>query len=226
MSVHNIVLSLPSMPNFQQGDLKEALDLVALTELESFKHRGQLRNANAAWAGMGMGICEHWQDIEKCDEEEGHFKFKPTLALTYTYDELVVEVILMVNAHRSFQYDRVRFPDLSYGTWDLDRSNATYWETIGRKVVEIARRNPWLGPIEEVVLMGEYAAEKRFRDSIWKALGSDLDDQNLRANFQSLKFSAEFIAARGAAEMAKRWQGETWGCKEGDWCKGNRDYME
>lgn len=28
----------------------------------------------------------------------------------------------------------------------------------------------------------------------------------------------EVLAARGAAEFAKRWLGMTWGCIEGEWC--------
>ncbi|KUJ21438.1 uncharacterized protein LY89DRAFT_778968 [Mollisia scopiformis] len=225
MLPRKIVLSLPYMPNFQPEDLAEAMELADLTPLESFRHFGDsLDNTKAALAGMGTGICEHWQDIQKCDEEQDRFKIKQTLALTYTYDELVVETFLMINPYHFIRVERSRFPDLSYGTWDTDRTNTTYWDTIGRKVVETAKKRntlPW--PVEELVLMGEYAEEKRFLDSIWKALGGSMDVQKLWAPLQRPKFSAEFIAARGAAEMAKRWLGETWGCVEGDWCEGNRD---
>ncbi|KAF8853651.1 hypothetical protein BDZ45DRAFT_677536 [Acephala macrosclerotiorum] len=224
MDVHGVVLSMRQMANLLPEDLAEALDWAALYPVKSYKYQhGSLHSANAAWAGMGMGICEHWQEIERCDEEEKHFRLKQALALTYTYDELVVEIVVMMNAHHSFRLVQARFPDLSYGTWDNDRSNTTYWDTIGRKVVETSKRSAW--PIEELMLMGEYAEEKRFLDSIWKALGRTLDVQKLWAPLQRPEFNAEFVAARGAAEMAKRWQGETWGCVEGDWCKGNRDYF-
>jgi hypothetical protein len=198
MPVHNIVLSLPYMPNFHRDDLNEALDLADLTHLKSYKHWSELRNINAAWAGMGLGICKHWQDIEKCDEETSHFKYKLTLVLTYTYDELVVEVITVFHAHLAYQYKRVRYPDLSYASWDNNRSNTTYWDNLGRKVVEVFRDIN--EPIEELVLMGEYAEERRFLDAIRKALGNDLDAQKLKPMLQNPKFNAEFIAARGAAE--------------------------
>ncbi|CZR67395.1 uncharacterized protein PAC_17294 [Phialocephala subalpina] len=223
MDVYGVVLSMRQMANLLPEDLTEALDWSAMYLIRSYKHQyGPLHNANSAWAGMGMGICEHWQDIEKCEEEEERFTPKQSLALTYTYDELAVEIVVMLNAHTSFRIVQERFTDLSYGTWDNDRSNMTYWDTIGRKVVETSKKSAW--PIEELILMGEYAEEKRFLDSIWKALGDTLDIQKLWEPLQRPGFNAEFVAARGAGEMAKRWQGETWNCVEGDWCEGNRDY--
>ena len=125
----------------------------------------------------------------------------------------------ILNAHTTFRLVSSSFPDLGYDVWKNNTGNTTIWDSLEEQVAKVVTMMPEY-EIDDLILMGEYAEEKRFLDAVWQALGEVADVQNLWRPLQVSGFSAEFVAARGAAELAKRWQGETWDCIEGDWCEG------
>lgn len=223
MPVKRVAISLPELPNLLFDDWQEAVELSGLEALKSYKSYGQpLSNLNAAWAGMGSGLCKHWRDIDQCEEEEDLITPRFVLATSFTGDELVVHKTWVLNAHYSFSIVSAKYPDLGYESWRINPSNSTFWDSLGKKVAEVATTEPQY-VIQDLILMGEYAENKMFLDAIWKALGDMADVQKFWEPLQVSGFSAEFVAARGAAELAKRWQGETWNCIEGDWCEGGGD---
>jgi hypothetical protein len=226
MPIHRVLISMPHLPNLQPGDFSEALELTGLTNLKSYKHYGPLYQTNAAWAGLGNGLCEHWEDIEKCELEELDLQNRLTLTVSFTEEELIADVSIVVNAHTVWNYRRERYPDLGYGSWKRNESNTTFWQILGEKVLEITEMGDM--DLEELLLIGEYGENKKFLDTLWNALGGvkGVDIQALWRPLQTSRFNATYIAARGSAELAKRWQGETWGCIEGEWCKSNKGLKE
>lgn len=224
MPISRLAISLPVLPNLQWSDWEEAVAISGLDVLRSYKHYGDsLYTMNAAWAGMGYGLCEHWQDIEKCEEEEASIRSKFVLGIGFTSKEMWVTRALVENAHQRYTYLYHEYPDLGYDNWKSNIFNSTFWDTLSGKVAEAVLMQKEL-EIEDLVLVGEYAEEKMFLDAVWKALGDVTPDvKKLWEPLQVSGFNAEFVAARGSAEFAKRWQGETWDCVEGDWCEGNRD---
>ncbi|KAH7409420.1 hypothetical protein BKA64DRAFT_397085 [Cadophora sp. MPI-SDFR-AT-0126] len=214
-----VAISLPDLPNLLREDWAEIVELSGLEALKSYKNWGQpLNDLNAAWAGMGYGLCEHWRDIDACEEEEELIVPRYALALSFTGDELSVHKTWVSNAHYTYSLVSANYRDLGYESWRSNPANSTFWDSLGKAVADVATSEPQYA-IQDLIIMGEYAEEKSFLDAIWKALGDVTDVQKLWQPLQVSGFSAEFVAARGAAELAKRWQGETWDCVEEDWCE-------
>jgi hypothetical protein len=218
--VTRITLSIPTLPNLQPADLAEALDIARLTYLKSYRYpRPTLYEGNAAWAGLGRGICKHYLDIEKCDAEEAaDFRPRRTLLVSFTANELIIDSLAIFNAHMVMMYLTERYVEYGYDAareprhWD----NATYWEKMGSKVFNVVARSPG---VSELLVLGEWAEEEKFQETMKKAFRGTDEGQKLWDEKATVGIKPEVLAARGAAEMAKRWQGETWGCIEGDWCK-------
>ncbi|KAH7360409.1 hypothetical protein BKA65DRAFT_591473 [Rhexocercosporidium sp. MPI-PUGE-AT-0058] len=226
MPVTRVAISLPEIPNLLSEDWAEVVELSGLEVLRSYKNYGQpLNDLSAAWAGMGYGLCEHWRDIEKCEEEEELIVPRFALALSFTGDALSVHKTWVANAHFTFNIVSETYRDLGWESWRINPANTTFWDSLGKAVVDVATSQPEY-VIQDLILLGEFAEEKIFLDAVWKALGDVTGVTKLWEPLQVSGFNAEFIAARGAAELAKRWQGETWDCVEGDWCEGGEGKEE
>jgi hypothetical protein len=99
-----------------------------------------------------------------------------------------------------------------------------FWDRVGAVIKGTAGFS--YGEIEELILYGEAAEEKRFLDEVRKALG-DLQSRDLLkgrgadlyAPLQVSDFSALYIGARGAAEFARRWQGVSGDCSDNAWAE-------
>jgi hypothetical protein len=218
MDVRNVLAAIPRLPNLQRRDFDEAMQYAGLVQVQSYKYYNQMQELNAAWAGMGYGLCKHWGDIEKCDDEDREFKGKSTLSLSFTKMEFIIEKALLWDAHSSWTADSFRYNHLGYQNHLNSPSNGTFWEEIGSKVIEFANKTI---KMEELLLMGEHAEEKKFLDTIWSALG-DLDLTEVYTHIQKPGFNATYVVARGVAELAKRWEGQPYGCVEGNWCDNRK----
>jgi hypothetical protein len=94
---------------------------------------------------------------------------------------------------------------------------------LGKKVREMADKFKQYKQIpQDLLLVGDFAGNKLFLDAVEKALEGILDVDVIRMNLERSAYNAQYVAARGAAELAKRWQGETWNCVEGDWCDNRK----
>lgn len=215
-----VATALPYLPSLTPDDLAEAFTFAGLKTLQSYKHPyGPLNELNAAYAGMGYGLCTHWGNITACEAEEDALPEKLALMISFTHAELRINSALVYNAHTGYLLASGRWPDLGYEKWLKNEQNSTFWNEVGGRVVLMTKGYTGGRKIEVLLLTGEDTQQKRFLDAVWKAL----DQPNVFAELQKPGFDEEFVVARGAAELAKRWVGETWDCVEGPWCERNRD---
>lgn len=218
--VVKVLPSTPWLPNLQPEDFDEAFQVAGLELLHKLNYYSTLQQGSAAWAGMGFGLCEHWRDREICLDEEDEMEYKEALLVSFTAEELLVEHLAIWGAYRVAKYGTQRFPDLGYRAWRENVKNETFWDLIGEKALQMAQVT---GRVDELLLLGEYGEEKLFLDALWKALGSEFDVQQMWRPLQTERFSAEFVAARGAAELGRRQQYMRWDCWPGDWCDEGGD---
>ena len=214
-----VLVSSPPFPNLRPGDLDEALQYIGLHRLNNYKHTDSgvpLYQAAAAYAGMGNGLCEHWRDMQTCEAEDKQFKPKEMLALSYTNEELILQLIYAFNAHRTLELSRDRVASLGL---KHQNDNPNFKKDVSKRIINFVTSTT---PIEAVLVMGEGAEEKEFLNALWYAL-DQMGLRDLYAGLQTSRFNATYIASRGTAEMAKRWQRETWGCVEPDRCELERD---
>ncbi|RDL40781.1 uncharacterized protein BP5553_00760 [Venustampulla echinocandica] len=217
--------SLPEIPNLPFGDFDEALGWVNLTRLRSYKSTpSPVNQFNTAFAGMGYGICTHWSNVEQCDSEEVSQPVRHTLTISYTADEFVVERSTSVTAYWIYRDARDRTPALGSSHRPLHNPDSIkdYWEQVGDRIKLVALAGGDPRSLDTLVLMGESAQNKQLLDTIWKAL-SELGKVDLYSALQTPQFTTEFVAARGAAEMAKRAQAGPNGCVERELCREQRE---
>jgi hypothetical protein len=159
-----VVVSSPLLPNLRPGDLEEALEYIGLHRLKSYKHSDSgepLYQAAAEYAGMGYGLCKHWRDIRKCEDEEDHLQPKEILALSYTNEELILQRIFASNAHHTLELARERVPSLGL---KHQSDNPNFKEDISKRIVSFVTRHT---PIGTLLIMGEGAEEEKFLDAVW-----------------------------------------------------------
>jgi hypothetical protein len=221
---------MPNLPNLEVEDFEEAVILagsVLPKTAEKSLHFRSMNQSSAAWAGMGQGLCEHWRDPRdaRCVDERQGFGLHETLLVSWTDEELLLEHLSIWHAANISSRRSERYPDLGFAAWAADVANGTFWDLVEEKIVGVAHVENRL--VSDLMLIGGRGEEKIFLDVLWKALGSvnpDMDGngvgvQEMWRPLQTPGFSAEFVAARGVAEFARRWYTV---CSDLGWC-GNED---
>src|SRR6266536_2218708 len=101
IDIRNVLAAVPRLPNLERRDFDEAIQYAGLVQVQSYKYYNQMQELNAAWAGMGYGLCKHWGDIQKCEDEDMEFQGKSTLSLSFTKTEFIIENAILWDAHSS-----------------------------------------------------------------------------------------------------------------------------
>lgn len=179
---------------------------------------GGLDEIVAARVGMGYGLCSNPDDYKSCRDEEYAMPIKNTVAVGFTNASLTVTNLVIYRGHYMSRGFWQKNDVLGFNNW-MDLPEAEFYDHVSADIKANAGFRH--GDIEEIILYGEAAEEKKFLDAVWKALG-DLEDAgglagraaDLYSVVQVPAFSALYTAARGAAELARRAQGVSGDCVE------------
>ena len=113
------------------------------------------------------------------------------------------------------------------GGKDCQDEKALYWASIYDIVIEVGRASR--GTLNRLLLLGESADDPEFLQTVQDALRALLPDATtqdistmLLSGRQDGEIEPLYLAARGAAEFAKRAQEAPAGCKEPAHCAENR----
>lgn len=160
---------------------------------------------SATYAGYGMGLCQNTTYFSVCNAEEKKWSSNVTLAISLTKDALMVETYPFTTAIQwSFPNSYKEHPvDYELG---LDASSnfpdpISYWARVHDTLrVQALRGWPPRNHIDTIILYGEAASSTKFQSVVKEVVESLQDDVPI--------FSAEseFVAAKGAAELAYRVQ--------------------
>jgi hypothetical protein len=215
---NNVLFSTAQMPNLPGGDFQEALEFANLTQYLGYRFRYRAPNQiTTGFVGMGYGLCEHWADPTKCFEEENSMSPKKLITISYTDEELLVSTAWAQTASWVSPDILELYPEFGYN--GTSQHSDEFWTGIKQRITTVMRATDTKP--DTLILLGDRAKEKKFADTVWEALG-ELGIVDIYRQVQVTGFDAEMLNARGAAELAKRAQGEPQGCIEGDWCAGNR----
>jgi hypothetical protein len=246
----NVLVTTPYLLNLGPQDLDDALEFIGLTNLHNPSknvYRSEigvdmlpnvaLSQAAASYAGLGFGLCEHWQDFATCKEEETNM-MRPTewgpaghqvLQLTFTKDEFGINEYYIIDKVGGFQETSYCYqpkPDLGF---TAAVKNESIFDVIKEQIIEAQWTFPspyepgqdtypdaemW-GPhgIDGIILTGESAQEEPFLRTLKEAL----EEMSVPGLYEEAVWweglNATMGAARGAAVLAERW---VWkGCEEG-----------
>lgn len=232
-STKRALLSVPNLPGLSHEDLQDAMEYADLTMLSTHKHIGdKVSEVSAAFAGSYHGLCKHYEDIDACEDEEAAMPVSHILALSLSQTSFSAAYTYMQAAYRSIlEKEATRFDlglqNLLLGGEDCQEGKASYWSHIRSTIIEVGRASR--GTLNTLLLLGEDADNPEFIRTVQDALRVLLPDTSpqdismmLLSKKQNSKIEPLYLAARGAAEFAKRAQEAPAGCKEPAHCAENR----
>jgi hypothetical protein len=221
-----VLPTLPSLPGLQQDDLRDAMEHLGLSLLVTHKHLGGYAGeTSSVYAGMGYGLCEHYEKCETCEVEEANMPYSHLLALSLTQHSFSVAYTYVQSAFSSLHEPEIVRFDLGLAH-EIDEKD-WYWSQIRESIVAVGRAAQ--RPLDTVLLLGEEGDNPRFLEVIREALleldlkASSVYPYNTEGTVTRAARDPLYIAARGAAEFAKRTQASPPNCREPPRCAGNRD---
>ncbi|KAH8585747.1 hypothetical protein B0O99DRAFT_706830 [Bisporella sp. PMI_857] len=226
-SIERVFVVVPRLPGLFWEDVSDALEYSGLSGIISNKHMGGLvSEISASFAGMGYGLCEHYDDPDTCEDEEAEMPYSHILELSLSRVSFDAAYTYMQSAWRSdIENQRFRF-DLGLDNLPHDQyDREVYWENIRKTIVEIGKASH--RPLTHVLMLGDVVDNHEYirtvQDALMELIPHELTRESIMPfakNHQSL--NSLYVAARGAAEFAKRMQEAPRGCKESPQCRGNR----
>jgi hypothetical protein len=193
-----LVISFAALPGLYQEDISDAAAHRGVQLLSGPQLLYQPRNMVAAYAGHGLGLCKTYQDKETCRQEGLNMPVRDALLVEYTQHALLLHAGTMREAHDLAEHDIDIAADFSLG--NSHNREAGIATRIGRAVRQLLQaRYGDRGPPEKIVAIvtGDGVREhvvEAVRESI-RSFGSEPE---------VLDSEREYVAARGAAEMAWR----------------------
>ena len=209
------------------------MEYADLTMLSTHKHIGdKVSEVSAAFAGSYHGLCKHYEDVDACEDEEAAMPVSHILALSLSQTSFSAAYTYMQAAYRSIlEKEATRFDlglqNLPLGGEDCQEEKASYWSRIRSTIIEVGRASS--GTLNTLLLLGEDADNPEFIRTVQDALRVLLPDTSpqdipmmLVSQKQDSKIEPLYLAARGAAEFAKRALEAPANCKEPAHCAENR----
>lgn len=226
IKVPQAVAVLPYLPKLLDIDLKEAFEHAGIKRLTGHKGLFDKKEKSPPYGGIsaGHGICRSWEDRIKCAAEDKTMSGEQTLSITYTNESLQVERLLVYNAEHVVRSYSNSFSYLGSQPLELEKKKSElnkkeFEEHLNRlknrRIRQIKSAGWGVGEkkFQRLALLGESAEDKDFLEAVWIALG-DLESLgflegrsgDMYSAIQIPGFSALYTGARGAAELAIRWQ--------------------
>jgi hypothetical protein len=214
-SINATVAATPPLPGLTEEDLDDAMEYAGLKLVRRYNFYGPVHEAAAAIAGAGHGLCADPKDIESCEDEERYMRGFGLLSLSFTDFLLSLEWDVCSAAHRCWVIRTEPNFGLGLRYRYLYPDPVVYWNEVHKWIYEFVRPNAQ--GIDRLQLLGDKASNEDFLDALRHAL-RDLEPKLAVTLDESEKLDPLSLAAKGAAEFAKRFQEMTWGCKESLQC--------
>jgi hypothetical protein len=190
-----VVISYPALYGLLQEDIADAAEYLGLSIL-SGNHVYQPRSIVAAYAGHGLGLCDTYGDRETCRREGIGLPVHEVLLVEHTEHALFLHVKGMREAYELASRDISIFADFSLGHMEVPGLADKIGQAVRQFLQEKYRR---VGlPVKFTTIMTGSKIRKEVTEAIEKAI------KDLGCEVEMLNAEPEYIAARGAAELAWR----------------------
>lgn len=156
--------------------------------------------AASAWAGHGLGLCEHWRDDERCIEESKQFPQIPVLAVHYSRNALTVALDMIRVAIGVFEpeYRHVENFTLGHDALGSYSSTQDYWVDVKATLLYIMTEFPLFKKPEKILVTGDTVNEE-FLSFLQKTM-----EEHVGKVLPILSEDAMVVSAKGAAEFMRR----------------------
>lgn len=214
MPLETVGLALPDAALVSMDEINDALRFAGLKKLHPF--RGWDSEFNAAYATHGYGLCNSYTEPYQCEEEEDKFEEHRLLHLSLTASSLSASGSWIKSA-------RTTYADSASAYWELGWNNGTgwasgneYWEAVKSQIRGLEKPNR---PYTKILVTGEGVENDSFSNFL-EVVKEALWDDDLRSEAENTKIEdANFVVARGAAELQYRRQCGWLECVQTHYCK-------
>lgn len=179
-------------------DLHDAFEHVGLRYLPFPVRYDVLYETSAAYAGHKYGLCSNYTDRIACKHEQEQMPSEVVMGVLYTRTVLTVSLSITKSAYYLYEPLNRHLLDFSLG-YNARSLQKDYWDAIGSKLEQILLENPYYERPAKVLLMGDCVRDETFQRILNRALRNQTADAP-----EILSQDSEGVAARGAAELAKR----------------------
>lgn len=197
----------PQLVGWGSEDFQDALDLAGLTSTgpgDRFPNNKLIYwDTNAAFAGLGYGLCKSWTNPTECMMEGAQMPYEHVLFLNFDNSSFSATVQYMQHVHQEWTYSNK--VDMELGWWNLpvfEVAKAQFWAQIHEIILEVAgalQRAP-----NKVIVMGDHGVNAEFLDVVKAAMWDVLEiDVSLMISATKIE-NVGMLAARGAADLARR----------------------
>ena len=213
--VETIAPAAPQLVGWDNEDFQDALDLAGLTSAR-LGDKPTYWDTNAAFAGLGYGLCDSGTNLADCLEEERQMPYEHVLFVDFDNSSFSATVQYLQHADQEWSYSNS--VSMQLGWWNLpvfETSRTEFWAQIHEVILGVAgalQRAP-----NKIVLLGDHGDDTELLEIINAALWDNLEmDASLMLSASEGE-NVGMLAARGAARFARRAQ--TWEA----WKRGQSD---
>lgn len=190
-----VVISYPALYGLSQEDIADAAEYLGLSILTG-NHHYQPRSVVAAYAGHGLGLCDNYRDMETCRQEGLDLPVRRVLLVEHTEHAFFLHAKVMREAYELASRQISIFTDFSLGHIEVPRRADKIGQAV-RQFLQEEYKNTGL-PDKFTAIMTGSKIRKEVTEAIEKAV------KDLGCDVEILNREPEYIAARGAAELAWR----------------------
>jgi len=204
------VTATPNLPGLGREDLEDAMEYARMKLLRSYNYFGDVDEVSAAYAALGNGLCQYPEDIQSCEDEGRDMPYYRVLSISFTQLLLSLKMSSCGSPALCSVYISEDDFDLGLRFKNSYGPEWSYWTAVRRSIRRFAELQ---SGIDKLQLCGEAASNENFLEALRSAL-RDLEPRTEVAIGGSGRLEPLSLAARGAAELAKRFQVMTWNCVE------------
>jgi hypothetical protein len=201
IEIQSATLAIEHLVALYQDDVE---DLCGFLKLDCAKPIKMFKpifwETSAAYAGYGLGLCEHYKDKAACDSEDKARHQTDVLAVHYSRGALASSLAVLYEATSIFEPDLLHLEDFTLGK-DAAKdfpSPEQYWEDVRQALLRPMVKNPYARKPQIVIVTGD-AVDGGFI----KVLEDSLRD-HLGEVPKIYAGDAATVASKGAAELRRR----------------------
>ncbi|KAH6679329.1 hypothetical protein B0J14DRAFT_295590 [Halenospora varia] len=164
------------------------------------QHKPILWETGSAYAGHGLGMCEHWQDRDRCLQEEQQWEQITVLAVHYSRNAITSSLARVQEAITVWEPDYRHDENFTLGSDAISdyASSDEYWADVRETLLLTMTTFPLFPKPEKILVTGD-----RVYDEFMDFLKQTLDDY-LGHVPPILSVDAVEVSAKGAAEFMRR----------------------
>ena len=200
-------VSVSHLVALYQDDLQDAMEYVGLDYITIYGYfRPVLWEAAVGFAGHGLGLCEHWQDADRCKEEYQHIPQRSVLTVHYAPNALTLSLAKLKSPLSLWEPGWRHYENFTLGAMHESEKapqESEYWKTL-RSAFEffLLQQTGVYEPAHTLIFLGESAPASN-KEPFAQLFYSVLDKVQPRP-LQVFLRDPTHVAARGTAELVKR----------------------